>query len=73
MKNTVEAIIKDERGLINESEIVKKDDRDYLIRYTDTDNELVNVSDDEDLLTAYDIANTQLDGNLKFVIEFRKS
>lgn len=36
------------------------------------DNELINVSDDEDLLTAYDIAQASLDGNLKFVIEFRK-
>ena len=39
----------------------------------DPDNEMINVSDDEDLLTAYDVAeNGGLDGNLKFVVEFKK-
>jgi hypothetical protein len=30
------------------------------------------VSDDEDLFTAYEVANKELKGNLKFVIEFKK-
>jgi hypothetical protein len=30
---------------------------------------MINVSDDEDLLTAYEVAELELDGNLKFVIE----
>lgn len=29
---------------------------------------MINVSDDEDLLTAYEFAETELEGNLKFVI-----
>jgi len=52
--------------------LVKKGDRDYVIRYTDKDDELINVSDEEDFLTACDIAESELDGNLKFVIDFRK-
>ena len=29
------------------------------------------MSDDEDLSTAYEVAETELDGNLKFIISFR--
>ncbi len=37
----------------------------------DGDDEQINVSDDEDLLTAFDVANKELNGNLKFVVEFK--
>ena len=46
-------MLKDEREALNPSELVKKDDRDYIIKYMDKEKELVNVSDDEDLSTAY--------------------
>lgn len=38
----------------------------------DGDQEYINVSDDEDLLTAYEVANKELNGSLKFIIEFKK-
>jgi len=38
----------------------------------DGDNELINVSDDEDLLAAYDVAKKDLKGNLKFIVEVKQ-
>lgn len=68
LKTTVEALIKDERAKDAEVSNI----RDYQIRYMDPDNEMINVSDDEDLLTAYDLAeNGDLKGNLKLVVEFK--
>jgi len=32
---------------------------------------MINVSDDEDLFTAYEVAELELEGNLKFVIEMK--
>jgi len=46
--------------------------KDYIIRYVDGDNEEINVSDDEDLAAAYDVAQKDLNGNLKFVVQFKK-
>jgi len=34
---------------------------------------MINVSDDEDLFTAYEVAELELEGNLKFVIEMKAS
>ena len=45
--------------------------RDYVIRYVDNDDELINVSDDDDLLTAYDIAEKELKGSLKLTVSFK--
>jgi hypothetical protein len=50
----------------------KEDGRDFDIKYLDEDKELINVSDDEDLQTAYDYAKKQLNGNLKIVVDFKK-
>jgi len=72
LKTIVEALITDERALMQEKDLVKKGDRDYVVRYTDKDNELIDVSDEEDFLTAYEIAENEMDGNLKFVVDFRK-
>lgn len=47
--------------------------RDFYIKYTDGDQELINVSDDEDLRTAYDVAKKELKGNLKFEVGFKKA
>lgn len=65
-------MIKDERETIPSSELVVKDQRDYIVRYTDAENETINVSDDEDLQTCYEVAETELNGNIKFVIDFRR-
>jgi hypothetical protein len=72
LKTTVEALVKDERTL-QQQESFTTSHRDYSIRYKDPENEMINVSDDEDLLTAYDLAGKSLDGNLKLVVEFKKS
>jgi hypothetical protein len=45
--------------------------RDYEIKYIDGDKEAINVSDDDDLLTAYDVAEKELSGNLRFIIKFK--
>lgn len=34
--------------------------KSYSIQYRDGQNDLINVSDDEDLLTAYDVAEKEL-------------
>lgn len=71
MKNTVEALIKDERNTALKK-LPNDGSKDYTIKYVDGDNEQINVSDDEDLATAYDVAEKELKGNLKFIIEFKK-
>ena len=45
--------------------------RDFVIRYIDNEDETINVSDDEDLLTAYDIAERDLKGSLKLTVQFK--
>ena len=71
LNSKVEAMIKNERDFLPDID-KKEQKRDYTIKYEDGSNELINVSDDEDLQTAYEVALTELDGNLKFVIEFKK-
>jgi hypothetical protein len=68
LKTTVEALLVDERKLKN---LKETSERDYTIKYVDKDDEKINVSDDEDLLTAYEVAETELSGNLKFVVEWK--
>jgi hypothetical protein len=71
LKALVEAQIRDER----ESQQIQTSNanaRDYKIKYQDPDQEMINVSDDEDLVTAYDIAQKELNGNLRFLVEFKK-
>lgn len=53
--------------------IIPEGTKDYTIKYVDGDNEYINVSDEEDLLTAYDVAQKELDGNLKFVVDLKTS
>ena len=47
--------------------------RDFSIKYVDGDQEQINVSDDEDLLTAYDVAEKELNGNLKLMVSLKPS
>lgn len=43
----------------------------YAIQYTDDTGDVINVSDDEDLISAYEVAESALGGNLKFEIRPR--
>lgn len=47
--------------------------RDFVIRYVDNEDEVINVSDDEDLLTAYDVATKDLKGSLKLTVDFKST
>jgi hypothetical protein len=74
----VESQIKEEREAnnLNESFHSKHNSfmsgfRDYTIRYVDGDQEVINVSDDEDLITAYDVAEKELNGNLKLSLTLK--
>lgn len=68
LKQSVEAQIKDERDPTVQ---VPPGFRDFNIKYVDGDDEQINVSDDEDLVTAYEVANKELNGNLKFIVDFK--
>lgn len=69
LKKTVEAQIKDERDPVAQP---VNNVKDFSIKYVDGDQEEINISDDEDLLTAYEVAAKELKGNLKFLIAFKK-
>jgi hypothetical protein len=81
LQTLVESQIKEEReGMMNESfhskhpaSFMSGAGRDYTIKYVDGDQEVINVSDDEDLLTAYDVAEKELNGNLKLTLAFKQS
>ena len=60
LKTAVEAQLKDTN--VNQ---VSSNPRNYQIQYRDAQNDLINVSDDDDLLTAYEVATKELQGNLK--------
>ena len=47
--------------------------RDFSIKYVDGDQEIINISDDEDLLTAYDVAEKELKCNLKLTVALKPS
>jgi hypothetical protein len=53
--------------------LIVKGGRDYTIRYIDNDKEQINISDDEDFTTALEVAQEELNGNIKFIVEFRKA
>ena len=44
----------------------------YSIQYRDGQDDVINVSDDEDLLTAYEVAQKELQGNLKLHIALKQ-
>jgi hypothetical protein len=43
-------------------------EKDYHIQYIDGDKECINVSDDDDLYSAYQVAQKELGGNIKFSV-----
>ena len=44
----------------------------FSITYKDETEDIINISDDEDLLAAYDVAETSLNRKLKLVIQPRE-
>jgi hypothetical protein len=60
LKQVVESQLKDV--------IMSDTQRNYSVQYRDGQNDLINVSDDDDLQTAYEVASKELNGNLKFQI-----
>lgn len=69
LRQAVEAQINEERAYFSHPEFAGK--KDYTIRYQDGDQEVINVSDDEDLSTAYEVAKKELGGVLKFKVDFK--
>lgn len=63
MPQTYEALKQTVENLLGEDA-----SSEYHIQYVDRDEELINVSDDEDLQMAYQMASSELNGSLKFVI-----
>jgi hypothetical protein len=45
--------------------------QDFCITYADSTGDAINVSDDEDLQEAYDVAQSELKGQLKLSIQAR--
>lgn len=45
--------------------------KSYAIQYRDGQQDVINISDDEDLLTAYDVALKELQGNLKLNVTLK--
>lgn len=64
LKLTVEAQLKD-------NEQVCSQPRNYSIQYRDAFNDLINISDDDDLLSAYETAAKDLQGNLKLTVNVK--
>jgi hypothetical protein len=72
LKSIVEALLSEDKevsSLADQTTTVKP----YSIKYVDADNEEINISDDEDLSTAYYIAQKDLNGSLKFVISLKEN
>lgn len=53
----------------NNEKMIKTDA--YSITYTDDTGDVINVSDDEDLLAAFEVAETCLNGQLKMSVKPR--
>lgn len=43
----------------------------YALTYVDETGDLINVSDDEDLFAAYDVAEDSMDSQLKIQVQLR--
>ena len=70
LRVTVENLIAEERPVFACKEFANAK-KDYVIRYQDRDQDVINVSDDDDLQTAYQVAKTELNGVLKLKIDFK--
>jgi len=44
-------------------------DRNFTIKYLDGEDEHINVSDDDDLFTAYEVATKDLNKTVKFLVQ----
>ena len=56
---------------LKECPLVCTQPRNYSIQYRDGFNDLINVSDDDDLLSAYEAAQKDMQGNLKLTIAIK--
>lgn len=67
LKKTVKAqVCKDEKSL----ELMDKNMME--ITYTDDVGDVINVSDDEDLFVAYEVAESSMNNQIKFLVQPRK-
>ena len=63
LKKTFKAqVCKDEKSL----ELMEKNQLEIV--YTDDVGDVINVSDDEDLLVAYEVAETSMNNQIKFTV-----
>ena len=70
LRAAIENQIKDERPTFG-FKLEQPVERDFLVRYKDGDEEIINVSDDEDLQTAYQVAAQELNGRLTLKVDFK--
>jgi len=67
LKKTFKAqVCKDEKSL----ELMEKNMME--ITYTDDVGDVINVSDDEDLAVAYEVAESSMNNQIKFLVQPRK-
>lgn len=73
LRAVIENQIKDERPVFKhpDAAALASSDRDFLVRYNDGDEEIINISDDEDLQTAYEVAAKELKGRLNIKVDFK--
>ena len=73
LPQTIEALRSVVDCQLEPTKVPKDDHPCYSIQYRDGQNDVINVSDDEDLLTAYEVAQKELQGNLKLHIAIKPS
>ena len=71
LPQTIEALRSVVNCQLDPTRAPKEDHPSYSIQYRDGQDDLINVSDDEDLLTAYEVAQKELQGNLKLHIALK--
>ena len=74
LRKAIEKQIQEERPIFSQNPSASDKpatDRDFIVRYYDGDQEIINVSDDDDLLTAYDVAEKELGGKLNLKVDFK--
>jgi hypothetical protein len=71
LPQTIEALRSVVDSQLDPAKVPSEDHQCYSIQYRDGQNDVINVSDDEDLLTAYEVAQKELQGNLKLHIAIK--
>jgi hypothetical protein len=60
LPQTIEALRSVVDSQLDPAKVPIEDQQRYSIQYRDGQNDVINVSDDEDLLTAYEVAQKEL-------------